>query len=66
MVIQTAKEKELMVIKMLDGNYKTRQISKACNVSFSFISNIRKKLAGEIPSEPVHTKAYRLFETKRP
>ena len=51
---------------MLNAGYTTRQISKACNVSFSFISNIRKKLTGERPSEPMHTKAYRLFETKQP
>ena len=66
MGIKTAKEKESMVIKMLNDGYHTRQIAEACQVSFSFISAISKKLTGERPTEPMYTKAYRLFETKEP
>ena len=66
MVIKTAKEKESMVIKMLNDGYNSRQITHACQVSSNFVVAIRKKLTGERPSEPMHIKAYRLFETKGP
>ena len=66
MAIKTAKEKESMVIKMLNDGYTSRQITHACQVSSNFVVAIRKKLTGERPSEPMHIKAYRLFETKGP
>lgn len=66
MVIKTAKEKESMVAKMLNDCCTFKQIERTCNVSPNFISATKKKLTGERPSEPMHTKAYRLFKTKQP
>jgi len=55
-----------MAIKMLNEGCTFDQITHACKISPNTLSAIKKKLTGERPSEPMHTKAYRLFETKQP
>ena len=52
MVIKTAKEKESMVVKMLNDGYNYREIEEACGVSPNFISATKKKLTGEEPANP--------------
>jgi hypothetical protein len=64
--MMTDKEKEIMAIKMLNEGLTYPQITHACNISPNTLSAIKKKLTGEKPSEPMYTKAYRLFETKQP
>ena len=60
--MRTAKEKERMVIEMLNKNIGSRIICNRCNVSPNLVSAIRKKLSGEGPVEAMHTRAYRQFE----
>jgi len=60
--MRTAKEKERMVIEMLNKNIGSRIICNRCNVSPNLVSAIRKKLGGEGPVEAMHTRAYRQFE----
>jgi|tagenome__1003787_1003787.scaffolds.fasta_scaffold20983234_2 hypothetical protein len=46
-MVLSIKDKEDLVIDMLNNNYTLREIASKVHVSFSFISAIRKKLAGE-------------------
>ncbi|MER5175132.1 MAG: hypothetical protein ABJB76_06550 [Candidatus Nitrosocosmicus sp.] len=46
-LVLSSKEKEAIVIDLLNKNYTLREVAKMAHVSFSFISKIRKKIAGE-------------------
>ncbi len=62
-------EKEYLVIDLLNKNYTIREIAKSAHVSFSYIGNMRKKLAGKVINEneegakslSVQSQAFRLF-----
>ncbi|MDQ6724132.1 MAG: hypothetical protein M3Z01_07705, partial [Thermoproteota archaeon] len=46
-MILSTKEKESLVIDLLNQGYTLRDIAKKVHVSFSFIAAIRKKIVGE-------------------
>jgi transcriptional regulator with XRE-family HTH domain len=71
-LVLSSKEKESLVIDLLNKNYTLREIAKMVHVSFSFIAKIRKKLAGEeYDEEPssralsIDSQAFKLFLDKK-
>ena len=70
-MIMGKKEKENMVIDLLNKGHNVQEISKLVHVSFGFISDVRKKATGENMGDekekPLTTssKAFRLFLEKK-
>ncbi len=50
-MVLNEKEKEVLVIDLLNKEHTARQIAKVAHVSFSYIRKIRMKLAGEVDEE---------------
>jgi predicted transcriptional regulator len=61
------KDKEALVIDMLNKGHSAREIAKQAHASFTDIKKIRNKLTGEVNEEPqkktisVSSKAFKLF-----
>ncbi len=51
MSILSAKDKENLVIDLLNKGYVTMEIAKIAHVSFSYIKKVRQKLTGEVNGE---------------
>ncbi len=49
--VSSAKDKEALVIDLLEKNHTTREIAKIALVSFTFIKKVRMKLTGEVIEE---------------
>ena len=54
-------EKEKLVIQLLEEEKSQREISKIAKVSFTFISNVRKKIEGNNSQPSLRSQAYRMF-----
>jgi hypothetical protein len=70
-MILSAKEKESLVMDLLNKNYTLREIAAKVHVSFTDVCRIRKKLAGEVvvddkqkPAKPssIDSQAFQLFK----
>jgi transposase len=59
------KEKEKLVIQLLEEEKSQREISKIAKVSFTFISNIRKKLEGNNSQPTTRIQSYMMYKDKK-
>ena len=62
------KEKEELIVKLLEEGKTYKEISKEAHASFSEISRINKNLNGEVSEPSIQNQAYKMFqeEKKRP
>jgi len=62
------KEKEELIVKLLEEDKTYKEISKEAHASFSEISRINKNLNGEVSEPSIQNQAYKMFqeEKKRP
>lgn len=61
----TRKEKEELIIKLLQAGRTYKEISRECHASFSEISSINKKLQGDDSEPSIRNQAYKMFEEEK-
>ena len=61
----TRKEKEELVIKLLQEGKTYKEIAKEAHVSLTLIGSLRKKIEGDDNQPSIRNRAYRMFEDKK-
>jgi len=59
------KEKEELIIKLLEEDKTYKEISKEAHASFSEISRINKNLTGEVSEPSIQNQAYKMFQEEK-
>ena len=59
------KEKEELIIKLLEEDKTYKEISKEVHASFSEISRINKNLNGEVSEPSIQNQAYKMFQEEK-